>query len=55
MLNKDAWLKFSPLLDEAMDMEEQHRAEWLAQLEAKNPEAATFIRGTDWGHGQSGQ
>lgn len=33
MLNRDAWLKFSPLLDEAMDMEEQHRAEWLAQLE----------------------
>jgi serine/threonine-protein kinase len=44
MLNKDAWLKFSPLLDEAMDMEEQDRAEWLAKLEAESPEAATFVR-----------
>jgi eukaryotic-like serine/threonine-protein kinase len=44
MLNKDAWLKFSPLLDEAMDMDESRRAEWLTQLEVENPEAAAFIR-----------
>jgi eukaryotic-like serine/threonine-protein kinase len=44
MLNKDAWLKFSPLLDEAIDMDEPHRIEWLTQLEVENPEAAAFIR-----------
>ncbi|HEY6620707.1 MAG TPA: serine/threonine-protein kinase [Steroidobacteraceae bacterium] len=44
MLNKDAWLKFSPLIDEAMDMDEPRRGEWLVQLEASNPEAAAFIR-----------
>jgi eukaryotic-like serine/threonine-protein kinase len=44
MLNKDAWLKFSPLLDDAMDMEEAHRSEWLVQLEVENPEAADFVR-----------
>jgi serine/threonine protein kinase len=44
MLNKDAWLKFSPLLDQAMDMDEPHCSAWLAQLEVENPEAAVFIR-----------
>ena len=44
MLNKDAWLKFSPLLDQAMDMDEAHRSDWLGQLEVENPEAAAFIR-----------
>jgi serine/threonine protein kinase len=44
MLNKDAWLKFSPLIDEAMDMDEPRRMEWLAQLEVENSQAAAFIR-----------
>ena len=44
MLNKDAWLKFSPLIDAAMDMDEPQRSVWLAQLELENPEAAAFIR-----------
>jgi serine/threonine protein kinase len=44
MLNKDAWLKFSPLLDEALEMDEPRRSEWLARLEVENPEAAAFIR-----------
>jgi serine/threonine protein kinase len=42
--NKDAWLKFSPLLDEVIDLDEAHRSEWLARLEVENPEAAGFIR-----------
>ena len=36
--------KFSPLLDEALDMEESQCSDWLAQLEAGNPEGAAFIR-----------
>ena len=44
MLNKDDWQKFSPLLDQAMDMDERQRDEWLKQLEPENPEAAAFIR-----------
>jgi serine/threonine protein kinase len=44
MFEKDAWLKFSPLLDEALDMNEPRCSEWLARLEAGNPEAAAFIR-----------
>jgi serine/threonine protein kinase len=44
MLNRDAWLKFSPLLDEALEMDEPRCSEWLAQLEVENPEAAAFIR-----------
>jgi serine/threonine protein kinase len=44
MLNKDDWQKFSPLLDQAMDMDERQRDEWLTRLEPDNPEAAAFIR-----------
>ena len=44
MLNKDDWQKFSPLLDQAMDMDERQRDEWLKQLEQENPRAAAFIR-----------
>jgi serine/threonine-protein kinase len=44
MLDKDAWLKFSPLIDEATDMDEPHRSEWLVRLEMSNPEAAAFMR-----------
>jgi serine/threonine protein kinase len=44
MLNKDDWQKFSPLLDQAMDMDERRLDEWLKQLEPENPEAAAFIR-----------
>ena len=44
MLNKDDWQKFSPLLDQAMDLDERQREEWLEQLARENPEAAAFIR-----------
>jgi eukaryotic-like serine/threonine-protein kinase len=44
MFEKDAWLKFSPLLDEALEMDGPQCSEWLAKLEQENPEAATFIR-----------
>src|SRR5579862_1953170 len=44
MFEKDTWLKFSPLLDEALEMDEARCSEWLAKLEVENPEAAAFIR-----------
>jgi serine/threonine-protein kinase len=44
MIQMDAWRKFSPLLDQALDLDEPRRSEWLAQLEAQNSEAGAFIR-----------
>src|ERR1700733_13517032 len=44
MHNKDDWQRFSALLDEAMDIEAERRAEWIARLEIENPEAADFVR-----------
>jgi eukaryotic-like serine/threonine-protein kinase len=43
-MDKEAWIKFSPLLDEAMDLDESQRGSWLDQLDVENPEAAAFIR-----------
>lgn len=44
MFEKDTWLKFSPLLDEALEMDEPRCSEWLAKLEVENPEAAALVR-----------
>jgi serine/threonine protein kinase/tetratricopeptide (TPR) repeat protein len=44
MFEKDTWLRFSPLLDEALEMDEPRCNQWLAKLEVGNPEAAAFIR-----------
>jgi serine/threonine-protein kinase len=44
IMDKDAWSKFSALLDEVLDLDEAQRNGRLAQLEGENPEAAAFIR-----------
>src|ERR1700733_3022303 len=44
IMDKEAWIKFSPLLDEAMDLDELQRGSRLDQLDVENPEAAAFIR-----------
>src|ERR1700753_4341570 len=45
MLEKDAWRKYSSLLDEALEMADAPRSAWLEQLSCENPEAAAFVRG----------
>jgi len=44
MLNKDAWAKISPFLDQALDVSPLERTAWLAQLAGSEPDIAIAIR-----------
>ena len=42
-LKPDQWQALDPYLDQALDMEEEERAAWLASLRAQNPELAAHL------------
>ena len=41
----DAWLEVSPYLDQALELEQAQRADWLSQLEGRLPAIAGEVRG----------
>ncbi|HEX3915109.1 MAG TPA: protein kinase [Steroidobacteraceae bacterium] len=44
MTTKDEWQKLSRLFDQALEMDDLQRSQWLAQLELNDPEAAAQVR-----------
>jgi hypothetical protein len=42
-LNPEQWKIVAPYLDQALAMEEQERATWLASFKKKDPELATMV------------
>lgn len=42
-MTREEWLRWSPLLDEALELEACERGAWLARLRAQQPEAAAVL------------